>query len=84
MPKSTGNRPVGDTVIEFDGVPFRPIKTQTHHCQHGKQYFKRERTTKRLCIQCTKKMGCPAHIIVTTSSHRHFCGYIKRSGSRIY
>ena len=50
---------VGDTVIEFDGVPFCLIKTQTYDCQH-----QRERTTKRLCIQGTKKMGCPAHIIV--------------------
>ena len=52
-------------VIEFDGVPFCPIKTQTYDCQHGKQYYKlRERKTNRLCLQSTKKMGCPAHMIV--------------------
>ena len=52
-------------VIEFDGVPFCPIKTQTYDCQHGKQYYKlRERKTNRLCLQSTNKMGCPAHMIV--------------------
>lgn len=51
--------------IEFDGIPFRPIKTQTYDCQHGKQYYKqRERKTKHLCLQSTKKMGCPAHMTV--------------------
>ena len=30
---------VGDTVIEFNGVPFCPIKTQTFDCQHGKQCY---------------------------------------------
>ena len=36
-----------------------------YDCQHGKQYYKqRERKTKKLCLQSTKKLGCPAHIIV--------------------
>ena len=48
---------VDDITIEFDGIPFRPIKTQTYDCQ-------RKRKTNRLCLQSTKQMGCPAHMTV--------------------
>ena len=52
-------------MIDFNGVPFRPIKTQIYDCQHGKQYYKqRQRKSNRLCLQSTKKIGCSAHIIV--------------------
>ena len=65
-PKYSGNKQlVTDITIEFDGVPFRPIQIKTYDCQHGKHYYKqRERKTKRLCLQTTKKMGCPAHMTV--------------------
>ena len=52
-------------MVDFNGVPFRPIKTQVYECQHGKKYYKqRPRKSNRLCLQSTKKLGCPAHILV--------------------
>ena len=63
-PKYSGNKQLV-TTIEYDGVPFRPLQTKTYDCQHGKYYYKQpERKTKRLCLQTTKKMGCPVHMTV--------------------
>ena len=51
--------------MEFDGIPFRPVQTRTYDCQHRNHYYKqREKKSKRLCLQSTKKIGCPAHMVV--------------------
>ena len=55
---------VGDTVVQFEGVPFSVGEKRIMDCQHGKQYYKlRQTTNKRVCLQGTRKMGCKAHII---------------------
>ena len=55
----------GNTAIEFGGIPYRPIQTRRYDCQHGKHYYKkRERKSTRLCLQSTRKIGCPAHMVV--------------------
>ena len=51
----------GNTAIEFGGIPFRPIQTRRYDCHY---YKKRERKSTRLCLQSTRKIGCPAHMVV--------------------
>ena len=51
--------------MEFDGIPFRPVQTRTYDRQHGDRYYKQmEKKSKQLCLQSTKKIGCPAHMVV--------------------
>ena len=55
----------GNTAIEFGGNPFIPIQTRRYDCQHGNHYYKkRERKSTRLYLQSTRKIGCPAHMVV--------------------
>lgn len=58
-------------MIDFNGIPFRPVATRKLDCQYGKHYFKkRERHSQRLCLKSTRKFGCPAHITV-----KEYCLY---------
>jgi len=57
----------GNTKLEFHGIPFHQYKTGhiAYDCQHRNHYYKqREKQTKRLCLQATKKIGCTAHMVV--------------------
>ena len=55
----------GDTVAEFNNTPFTIVRTQYLDCQHGRHYFKKyERKSDRVCLQSTRKFGCPAHVVI--------------------
>lgn len=46
-------------------MPFRLVKTQYLDCQHGLHYFKEhEHKSNRVCLQSTRKFGCPAHVVI--------------------
>ena len=49
--------------IQFDGIPFSIEKVTTLDCQYGEHYWKeKSKKTKKLKIQNTRKIGCPAKI----------------------
>lgn len=49
--------------ISFENTPFQVVQKQTKECQFGPHYFKkRQKTSDRLHLQGTRKVGCPAHI----------------------
>ena len=50
----------GDHVAEFSNKPFTLVKMRWLDCQYGKSYKKQ---ATRLCLQGTRKIGCPAHIM---------------------
>ena len=55
----------GGHLTEFNNTPFRLIEKKTLDCQFGKQYYKdKPRKSTRTMIQGSRKLGCPAHIIV--------------------
>ena len=49
--------------VSFDNTPFEVVRKETRECQFGPHYFKkRERTSSRIYLQGTRKLGCHAHI----------------------
>ena len=55
----------GNSVAKFDNTPFRIISTRYLDCQHGNQYYKDHKPkSKRVCLQSTRKLGCPAHMMI--------------------
>lgn len=46
-------------------MPFRLVKTQYLDCQYGQHYYKEyERKSSRVCLQSTRKVGCPPHLVI--------------------
>ena len=62
----------GNTDVSFDNVPFSIFEERKLDCQKGDHYYKekpaKQCEKKRLCLQGTRKIGCPAHI--------HIKGYL--------
>ena len=55
----------GNTTVEFGNTPFIVGDIQHLQCQYGPQYYKsKPKTGKQLRLQSTRKIGCPAHIVV--------------------
>ena len=49
--------------VSFENTPFEVGRKESRHCQFGPHYFKkRERTSSRIFLQGTRKLGCHAHI----------------------
>ena len=49
--------------ISFENTPFEIVQKEMRECQFGPHYFKkRERTSSRIYLQGTRKLGCHAHI----------------------
>ena len=55
----------GVHTAEFCSTPFSMGDRRILHCQYGEHYFKaHNRTSKRMKLQSTRKIGCKAHIEV--------------------
>ena len=55
----------GNTTVEFGNTPFIVGDIQHLQCQYGPQYYKSKlKKGKQLRLQSTRKIGCPAHIVV--------------------
>jgi len=64
-PKLYWTHKFGDTTAEFNSLPFRLVKTQYLDCQYGQHYYKDyKRKSNRICLQSTRKVGCPAHVVI--------------------
>jgi len=51
--------------VEFGNTPFIVGDIQHLQCQYGPQYYKSKlKKGKQLRLQSTRKIGCPAHIVV--------------------
>ena len=49
--------------VSFENTPFEIVRKETRECQFGPHYFKkRERTSSRIYLQGTRKLGRHAHI----------------------
>ena len=62
----------GNTDISFNDVPFSVFEQRKLDCQKGDHYYKekppKQCEKKRLCLQGTRKSGCPAQV--------HIKGYL--------
>lgn len=64
----------GGHTTEFNNTPLRLTAKRTLDCQFGKQYYKdKPRKSSRMMIQGSRKLGCPAHIIIKV--YETFPGY---------
>ena len=55
----------GNATVEFGNTPFIVGDSQHLQCQYGPQYYKsKPKKEKQLRLQSTRKMGCPAHVVV--------------------
>ena len=51
--------------MEFGYTPFTVGDSQHLECQYGPQYYKsKQKKGKQLRLQSTRKIGCPAHVVV--------------------
>lgn len=51
--------------VSFENTLFEVVRKETRECQFGPHYFKkRKRTSSRIYLQGTRKLGCHAHIDV--------------------
>ena len=51
--------------MEFGNTPFIVGDSQHLQCQYGPQYYKsKPKKGKQLRLQSTRKIGCPAHVVV--------------------
>ena len=54
-----------NTTVEFGNTPFTVGDSQHLQCQYGPQYYKsKPKKGKQLRLQNTRKIGCPAHVVV--------------------
>ena len=50
-------------LMEYRSAQYKPGRMTV--MTHGNHYYKqREKKSKQLCLQSTKKIGCPAHMVV--------------------
>ena len=55
----------GSTTVEFEITPFIVGDSQHLQCQFGPHYYTpKPKKGKHLCLQSTRKIGCPAHIVI--------------------
>ena len=55
----------GSATVEFGNTPFIVGDSQHLQCQFGPQYYKsKPKKEKHLRLQSTRKMGCPAHMVI--------------------
>ena len=58
---------IENELVEFNSTPFAVSEVRQLDCQFGKQYFKEKPVkSNRTRLQGTRKIGCPAHIMVKT------------------
>ena len=65
QPKIYWSYKQGNTTVEFGNTPFILGDSQHLQCQYGPRYYKSKPAKgKQLCLQSTRKIGCPAHVVV--------------------
>ena len=65
LPMLYWNYKFSNSVAKLDNTPFRIISTRYLDCQYGNEYYKdHEPKSKRVCLQSTRKLGCPAHMMI--------------------